>query len=92
MPPPDIYYRDTIPTLTRANATGWAQVRCPFHDDANASLSVHDNNERGVWRCFALCGGGDLVSRHMNLWGLEFQDALSDLLRKVHMEHDRKES
>jgi len=29
---------------------------CPFHDDKHHSFSV--NLESGLWKCFALCGGG----------------------------------
>lgn len=34
-------------------------VRCPFHDDKTASLSVHI--DRGVWKCHALCGAGGVL-------------------------------
>jgi hypothetical protein len=34
-------------------------VRCPFHDDKTASLSVHI--DRGVWKCHAGCGGGGVL-------------------------------
>lgn len=80
LPDPGDYYRAHVERLTGPNATGWAQGRCPFHDDKNASLSVHVTGERGHWRCFASCGGGDLVSFHMRLTGLEFVAAVRDLL------------
>ena len=54
--------------------------RCPFHDDRNASLSVNLRDERGGWRCFAGCGGGDLVGFHMRQTGKAFCDAVADLL------------
>ncbi len=92
MPSPESYHREKIPTLIRTNSTGWAQGRCPFHDDDNASLSVHVDGERGAWRCLASCRGGDLLAFHMKLCGLEFQEAVSDLLRTFRMGHDRKES
>lgn len=38
--------------------TGEALYRCPLHDDATPSLSIHA--ERGVWACHAGCGGGGL--------------------------------
>lgn len=34
-------------------------VRCPFHDDRQASLSV--NVEKGVWNCHAGCGKGGVL-------------------------------
>ncbi len=34
-------------------------VRCPFHDDRQASLSIHA--DKGVWNCFAGCGAGGIL-------------------------------
>lgn len=79
MPDPANYYAAHVPKLSRANATGWAQAACPFHEDRNASLSVHVGDPRGAWRCFANCGGGDLVGFHMRLRGLDFKTAVRDL-------------
>lgn len=81
IPSPDEYFSSAVPTLTRANVNGWAQGRCPFHDDGNASLSVNLRGDKGRWRCFASCGGGDLIGFHMKLRGLEFNEAIRDLLR-----------
>lgn len=81
LPDPATYYAAYIAKLSRPNALGWAQGRCPFHDDHNASLSVQLVGERGGWRCFAGCGAGDLVAFHMRLRGLAFTDAVADLLR-----------
>lgn len=40
----------------RWQADGNGMAPCPFHEDGTASLSVH--RARGVWYCFAGCGGG----------------------------------
>jgi hypothetical protein len=32
---------------------GWAKMRCPFHQDRNASASV--NTDEGLFRCFGGC-------------------------------------
>ena len=80
LPDPAIYYAQHLDKLTKPNATGWAQARCPFHDDHNASLSVHVDSERGHWRCFAACGGGDLVGFHMRITGSTFVEAVRDLI------------
>lgn len=77
LPDPAQYYRAHGIKLGRANATGWAQGRCPFHDDQQASLSV--NLRHGGWRCFAGCGAGDLLSFHQRLTGLGFRAAVADL-------------
>jgi hypothetical protein len=82
LPDPAPYYAQHVAKLGKPNAIGWAQGVCPFHDDHNASLSVHVANERGGWRCFAGtdCGKGDMVSFHQRLTGLAFKDAVRDLL------------
>lgn len=80
LPDPGTYYALHLEKLTRPNATGWAQARCPFHEDRNASLSVHMVGDRGHWRCFASCGGGDLVGFHMRLTGMDFMAAARDLI------------
>lgn len=79
LPDAAAYYRESIEKLSRPNATGWAQGACPFHDDSNASLSVHVAGNGG-WRCFAGCGGGDLVGFHMKLHGLDFRSAVRSLI------------
>lgn len=79
LPNPEPYYRANVAKLGKANGGGWAQGVCPFHEDRNASLSVKVA-ERGNWKCFAGCGGGDLVSFHMRRAGLDFADAVRDLL------------
>ena len=52
--------------------------QCPFHEDRTASLSVHP--VIGIWKCFAGCGAGDLVSFHMKRTGMVFVAAVRDLL------------
>lgn len=80
LPDPSVYYPAHVDRLGRTNGTGWAQGKCPFHEDSNASLSVH-LADGGGWKCFAGCGGGDIVSFHSRLKGLGFKEAVSDLLR-----------
>lgn len=80
LPNPASYYAQCIAKLGKPNATGWAQGQCPFHEDRNASLSVHVASVKGQWRCFASCGGGDLVSFHMRRTGLDFKAAVRDLI------------
>ena len=80
LPDAATYYRQNVPKLGRPNRTGWAQAACPFHDDRNASLSVNIAGGRGHWRCFASCGGGDLVGFHMRSRNLDFKAAVRDLI------------
>ena len=74
------YYRQRIAKLGRPNQGGWAQGVCPFHDDHNASLSVHVEGERGHFRCFACGEKGDMVTFHQKRTGMAFAEAVRDLL------------
>ena len=38
---------------------GWRAMRCPFHDDSQASASV--NYSEGRFRCHACDVGGDII-------------------------------
>lgn len=80
LPDTEAYYRARVEKLGACHGNGWAQGRCPFHDDHNASLSVRLEGVRGGWRCFAGCGHGDLVAFHMRLKELTFVEAVRDLL------------
>ena len=71
------YYRPLFGEL-RFNAGGWAQVRCAFHQDRHASLSIH--SERGAFRCFGCdARGGDLLAFEMLRSGMGFKDAAKAL-------------
>ncbi len=67
------YYQPIFGDL-RFNASGWAQVRCVFHEDGHASLSIH--REGGAFRCFACdARGGDMVAFEMLRLGADFKSA-----------------
>jgi hypothetical protein len=83
LPEPETYYRARVETLGPRHGNGWAQGRCPFHDDGTASLSVHLDHPRGGWRCFAGCGSGDLLAFHMRLSGMGFVEAVRDLIESA---------
>lgn len=80
LPAPAGYYADALPDLRQPNGTGWAQARCPFHDDTHASLSVNIAKDRGGFTCFACGAKGDLVAFHQKRTGLDFRAAVRDLL------------
>ena len=63
---------------SKANQAGYAQVRCPIHDEHRASLSIHLT--RGNWHCFA-CGasGGDVLELYRCARGLTFAQAAREL-------------
>ncbi len=56
-----------------------ALVRCPFHDDRHASLSI--NQETGFWICFA-CGVRGGIQSLATRMGVTLNDA--DLALKVY--------
>jgi CHC2 zinc finger len=67
------YYKPIFGGL-RFNASGWAQVRCIFHVDRHASLSIH--RDRGAFRCFACqVRGGDVLAFEMLYSGADFKSA-----------------
>lgn len=74
------YYGQHVAKLGKPNAAGWAQGRCPFHDDGAESFSVLLSSARGHWRCFAGCGHGDMVAFHERVTGLTFPASARDLL------------
>jgi DNA primase len=76
LPTPRTYYERAL-SIT-AGRSGWRTVRCPFHNDKHASLSVH--LDHGGFRCHA-CGakGGDVLAFHMLRHGLGFKAAAKEL-------------
>lgn len=50
------------------------QGACPWHDDRLPSLSVDD--KKGMWNCFAGCGGGDVFAFIMKARKCSFYQAL----------------
>ncbi len=48
--------------------------RCPFHDDNTPSMSVDD--EKGLWNCFACCGGGSVIDLWAKLDGVSATEVL----------------
>lgn len=78
LPAPERYYRARVERLGKPNGQGWAQGRCPLHQDRHESLSV--SFQHGGWRCFAGCGCGDMVSFHERLTGKAFTEAARDLV------------
>lgn len=80
LPDPATYYRGVFERLGKPNAAGWSLVRCPFHDDQTASLSVQVVDARGGFTCFACGAKGDLLAFHIRRTGLPFGDAVRNLI------------
>ncbi|MGP1667398.1 MAG: CHC2 zinc finger domain-containing protein [Rhodanobacter sp.] len=79
LPEPSRYYAEHLTKLGKPNAAGHALALCPFHDDHSPSFGVKLNG-RGLWRCYAECGQGDIVEFHQRLTGLGFKAAVRELI------------
>lgn len=49
-------FEELLGVSLRPNAQGKVMTRCPLHDDKIPSLSI--NVDKGIWHCYAGCGGG----------------------------------
>lgn len=76
LPNPAKYYREQGLKLTGGGE--WKNTKCLFHDDNRPSLGVRLDS--GGFRC-RVCGahGGDVLSYHMQRYGLSFKDAAKEL-------------
>jgi len=52
--------------------------RCPFHDDQHPSFGV--NKEGNYWQCFSGCGSGSIIDFWMKWKGVEFPQAVDELV------------
>jgi|GEM_PF-2926592 len=57
---------------------------CPFHEDSQPSFYVDD--ERGFYHCFGCGAGGDVIHFVMEMDGLSFMDAVTELARQCGVE------
>jgi putative DNA primase/helicase len=79
LPSPAVYYAAAFPDgLSQPTVDGWALVRCVFHADKTASLSI--NLDHGGYSCFG-CGasGGDLIDFERAVNGTTFRQAVEKL-------------
>ena len=74
--PPSTYFKEQGLKLTGGGE--WKNALCPFHDDSKPSLRVR--LDTGGFKCMA-CGthGGDVLSFHMQRYGLSFKQAAKNL-------------
>jgi hypothetical protein len=76
LPTPSAYYQQLAGQPLQGRT--WRTVRCPFHDDKHASLSI--NVENGGYICHACnAKGGDVLAFHMARHGLDFVSAAKEL-------------
>ena len=68
---PSTFYRQF--DIALKGGSGWQMVKCPFHDDTYASMSV--NREHGGYKCHACGAGGDRIGFYMQWYSVSFIDA-----------------
>lgn len=61
---------------------------CPFHDDKKPSL--HVNEEKGVFHCFACGAGGDMFGFLMRYNNITFPEAVKELAKRAGIEIQEK--
>lgn len=66
------YFQSRMP-MAKISQRESSVVKCPFHDDRTASLSL--NFRKGVWNCFAGCGKGGLVAFEEKIKGITHTEA-----------------
>ena len=76
---PFIYYPKHVKELV-VFPSGGGQGKCSLHDDEGTSFQVNIHN--GRWHC-RYCGRGTMVEFHSRLTGLEWTDAVVDLIAKA---------
>jgi len=50
---------------------------CPIHEDKSPSMSIDE--DKGLWNCFAGCGGGSVIDLHAKLRGIDAGAAMREL-------------
>lgn len=56
-------------------------VKCPWHDDSTASLSI--NTAKGLWKCHAGCGEGGLIDFEARMTGSDKQTAYRNIMQTL---------
>jgi DNA primase len=64
------YYGARVP-----DRTGWVSIKCPFHNDAQASAAVNLRDQ--VFDCFVCDIYGDVYTIIMHQEGIKFKDAIA---------------
>lgn len=67
--------------LERHPRGAFGSVKCIFHDDRIASLSI--NLEKGVWKCHAGCGEGGIIDFEMRFSGCDRETSLANIAEIV---------
>ncbi len=72
-----IYFEARLNGQQIAAAARDVSVRCLFHDDRQASMSLHV--EKGVWKCHAGCGAGGILEFEKRFSGCDADTAWANI-------------
>lgn len=72
------YFETRLPQ-ERWSGRAQVSIHCPFHADANASMSV--NVDEGVWTCHSACGSGGVLAFEMRFSKCDRDIALDNICR-----------
>ena len=64
------HYGATVPTRS-----GWAKMKCPFHNDSHASAAVHLGDN--AFKCHGCQYKGDAYAIIMQKEGVDFREAIT---------------
>ena len=80
-------YRLPIERLARRDTLN---VRCPFHEDRNPSLSL--NLALGLWNCHSCGASGGMLDFERKMMAVDSETAWSEIYRITGMEPPKRES
>jgi hypothetical protein len=81
------YFEARLPGQRLAGDGRDASVRCPFHQDKTASLSV--NIEKAVWNCHAGCGKGGILDFEKKFSSCDNETAWANIAEICGLEQPR---
>lgn len=67
--------KDLPYTIFDSNYSRKGLHKCPFHNDANSSLSIRGK----FWKCFGCNEGGSIIDFYMRLHSVNFKEAVNAL-------------
>jgi hypothetical protein len=82
LPRPHNYFPTVINDLGTPGGSGHAQGSCPFHKDDGTSAKITVNLNNGLWHC-PRCGRGNMPTFHARLKGIDWSDAVNDLVENL---------
>lgn len=83
------YYSRLLGVLPNEDQSGNVKVKCPFHTDTSASLSINVRNPGGVYNCFGCGEHGNFINFHQKFKDIEDPNAAAlDILEMFGVEED----